>query len=313
MARKPRIHFSGAVYHVILKGLENQAIFKTVGDRRTWEGLVDEGAARFGHTIHAYCWAKDHVQMAVQVSDAPLSKVMQNLSFRYTRYFNKQHKRTGPLFHGRYRAILVDPDVYLNDLVRFIHNSPVRLGTAKSADTAKWTSHAHYVGSDENPAWLSTAAVLQTFGKTDKTSKKAFAKFVDAGKDEGERQDLMRGNEGGRILGDKRFVKKALKPAKVVPKPMTMSQLVKRVCKLEGVKEAALKDQSRARDVSQIRQTIAYLAMELNVATLTASAQRFNRDLTTMSRNQRYFRDRLDSDPALQKHVKTLRKQVMSG
>ncbi len=312
MARKPRIHFSGAVYHVILKGLENQAIFKGVSDRRAWEVLVGEGSARFDHTIIAYCWAKDHVQMAVKVGDVPLSKVMQNLSFRYTRYFNKQHKRSGPLFHGRYKAILIDEDQYLNDLVRFIHNNPVRSKVSKDASSAKWTSHAAYMGTEEH-SWLSTSPVLSTFGKTSKTAKNAFARFVDAGKDETERTDLVRGSEGGRVLGDKKFVKKALKPVKVAPAPMTENQLVKRVCREEGIKELALKSESRARRESQIRQSITYLAMELNIATLTAMADRFNRDLTTMSRNQRYFRDKLAEDRDLQKHVKQLRKKVLAG
>lgn len=312
MARKPRIHFPGAVYHVILKGLENQSIFKNVANRRAWEVLVEEGADRFGHKILAYCWAKDHVQMALQVSDAPLSKVMQNLSFRYTRYFNKVHKRQGPLFHGRYKAVLIDQDVYLNDLVRYIHNNPVRSGAAKSADKAKWTSYADYMGTNEK-TWLNTDAVLNSMGKTPKAARNAFAKFTDAGKDEGVRTDLVRGSEGGRVLGGKRFVAKALKPSKVVPKPMTLNQLVKRVCREENVKEAALKNESRARRESQIRQIIAYLAVELNVATLTALANRFNRDLTTMSRNQRYFRDKLDTDKQLQKHVKALKKAILAG
>lgn len=312
MARKPRIHFSGAVYHVILKGLENQVIFKGVADRRSWEVLVGEGADRFDHTILAYCWAKDHVQMAIKVGDIPLSKVMQNLSFRYTRYFNKQHKKTGPLFHGRYKAILIDEDQYLNDLVRYIHNNPVRSKVSKDASSAKWTSHAAYLGTEEKP-WLNTTAVLSSFGKTAKTSTKAFARFVDAGKDETERTDLVRGSEGGRVLGDKKFVKKALKPLKVAPAPMTQSQLVKRVCREESIKEAALKSDSRARRESQIRQSITYLAMEMNIATLTAMADRFNRDLTTMSRNQRYFRDKLAEDKDMQKHIKQLRKKVLAA
>ncbi len=309
MARKPRIHFNGAVYHVILKGLDGKPVFKNAADRRECESLVEEGVQRFGHRIHAYCWAKDHVQLVVQVADAPLSKIMQNLSFRYTRYFNKQHGLDGPLFHGRYRAILIDPDEYLNDLVRYIHNNPVRNGQAKSAADFKWSSHRVYMG-DEEQAWVTTATVLDTFGKTAKTARKNFAKFVDAGRDEGERVDLMRGSDGGRLLGSARFAKKALKPRKAPTHTVTLNQLVKTVCKEEGVKEAELKNESRARRESQIRQTITYLATELDIASLTALADRFNRDLTTMSRNQRYFRDRLVDDAELSKHVKRLRRTV---
>jgi putative transposase len=99
---------------------------------------------------------------------------------------------------------------------------------------------------------------------------------------------------------------------KVAPKPMTLNQLVKRVCREEGVKEQALKTESRARHESQIRQTITYLAMELNVATLTAMAERFNRDLTTMSRNQRYYRDKLATDTELQKHVRAVQRKILA-
>lgn len=313
MARKPRIHFSGAVYHVILNGLDDQAVFKSVADRRYWESLVADGVSRFGHTIHAYCWAKNHVQIAIQVKDAPLSKIMQNLTFRYTRHFNASHDTSGPLFHGRYKAIVVDADEYLNDLVRFIHNNPVRNGQSKTATAGKWTSHAHYMDDAGAPTWLTSAGVLKSFGKTDKAARTAFSKYVDDARSEGERPDLMKGLEGGRILGDKRFARKALKPAKVVAKPVSLNQLVKRVCKEEGVKETALTTPSRARRESQIRQTITYLAMELDVATLTDLANRFNRDLTTMSRNQRYYRDRLVGDNDLQKSVRKLKKQVLQA
>ena len=312
MARKPRIHFNGAVYHVILRGLDGKPIFRNVADRRAWEALVGEGCERFGHRLHAFCWMKDHVQMAVQIDEAPLSKIMQNLSFRYTRHFNKQHGEEGPLFHGRYKAILIDPDEYLDDLVRFIHNAPVRGGAAKTAEAYRWSSHSSYTGDVERP-WVGTETVLRHFGKTDRSAVPAFERFVAAGRDEGDRPDLMRGTDGGRLLGNARFAKKALKPPKPVEKPMTLTQLVRHVCREEGVKEAALKNESRARRESQIRQIITYLATELGIASLTALADRFNRDLTTMSRNQRYFRDRLVEDDALAKRVRRLRRQVLAA
>ncbi len=313
MARKPRIHFSGAVYHVVLTGLDGQSIYKSVADRRHWESLVEDGVQRFGHSVLAFCWAKNHVQMAIRVKDAPLSKVMQNLTFRYTRYFNSKHDRNGPLFHGRYKAIAIDVDTYLNDLVGYIHNNPVRSGEAKTAAAGKWTSHAGYLDAANEASWLTTSAVLPEFGAIDKAARRAFAKFVEKKAAEGERADLMKGSEGGRLLGDKKFMKKALKPVKPAAKPVTLNQLVKRICKEEGVKEAELTDASRARAQSRIRQSITYLAMELNVGSLTDLAKRFNRDLTTMSRNQRYYRDKLNEDSELQKHVRKLKRQVLAG
>lgn len=313
MARKSRIHFPGAVYHVILSGLEQQPVFKGVADRRFWESLIADGVSRFGHSVHAFCWSRNHVQIAIQVKDVPLSKVMQNLTFRYTRYFNAIHGRKGALFHGRYKAIVIDEATYLNDLVRYIHNNPVRNGQSKSAENAKWTSHAAYLDDAIRPEWLTTSLVLKTFGKTDKAARRSFAGFVQQGLNEGERPDLMRGTAGGRILGDEKFARKALKPTKPAVRLVTLNQLVKRVCREEGVKEAELATASRARAQSKIRQTITYLAMELDVASLTDMANRFNRDLTTMSRNQRYYRDRLTADKPLQQHVRKLRRNVLAG
>lgn len=251
--------------------------------------------------------------MAIQVKDEPLSKVMQNLTFRYTRYFNSNHDRKGPLFHGRYKAIVVDADKYLDDLVGYIHNNPVRNGQSKTASAGKWTSHAGYMDAAVKPDWLTTSTVLKSFGKTDNSARKSFAQFVDQARREGIRPDLMKGSEDGRILGDDKFARKALKPAKVVAKPVTLNQLVKRVCKEEGVKESELTNASRARAESQIRQTITYLAMELGVASLTDMAKRFGRDLTTMSRNQRYYRDKLVDDKPLQKHVRKLKNSVLAS
>ena len=312
MARKPRIHFTGAVYHVVLRGVDDGPIFKTVKDRKQWEALVAEGCQRFGHKIHAYAWLKDRAHFAIEVADAPLSKVMQNLSFRYTRYFNKAHDRTGPLFHGRYKAILIDPDKYLTDLVRYIHVEPLRSGTTKKIDDFKWSGHLAYLGEQETP-WLTTDRVFGELAKTQKTAIKRYtASFKDGLKEE-YRQDLMQGTEGGRLLGDEEFVKKALKPVKKAPKPATLPQLVKLVCGEEKIKEAELKNESRARRESQIRQIITYLAMELEIGTLTDLAKRFNRDLTTMSRNQRYFRDKLVEDAELSKKVKAYRGLVLKS
>lgn len=311
MARKPRIHFRGAVYHVILNGVDEQTIFKSASDRNYCLGLLADGLSRFGHKLHAYCLDRNSVQLAIEVDTTPLSKIMQNLSFRYTRSFNSKHKRKGALFHGRYKAVVIDAEHYLNDLVRYIHNSPVRKRRAADAASGKWTSHAAYTGLVEKPDWLTTSDVLSSFHRNNAKARLAFSQFVDAGKDEGERLDLMRGSSGVRVLGNSRFTKKALKPAKSVDAPITLSQLVKRVCREEGIKEAQLLDESRARRESQVRQTIAYLATELNIATLTATSKRFNRDLTTMSRNQRYYRQKLAEDPTMQKHVRSLRRRIL--
>ena len=128
MPRKPRLHVPGGLYHVILRGNDRQNIFFDTEDRRRWESLIEEGLRRYKHRIHAYCWMTNHVHMAIQCHDVPLSGFMSLVASRYARSTNKKVNRTGHLFERRHRAILVQADSYLKELVRYIHFNPVRSG-----------------------------------------------------------------------------------------------------------------------------------------------------------------------------------------
>lgn len=312
MARKPRIHFKGAIYHVVLIGQDDATIFKSVADRKDWESLVAEGCQRFGHKVLAYSWMNKQANLVIRVGDAPLSRIMQNLSFRYTRAYNKRHGFEGPLFRGRYKAILIDPDAYLGELVSYVHSIPVRAGKAKNAVDFRWSSHAEYLNG-KGPEWLDTEQALSHFGSTNRTAVTAFKKFVLAGKSAPELVELSRGNEGGRLLGDKKFLKKVLKPIHKKASTVSLAQIVRYVCQQEKIKEAELKTPSRSRRISRMRQLITCIAMDLEVASLTDMAKRYNRDLTTMSRNQRYFREKLAEDAPQQQKLKAYKNVLLNA
>ncbi|MFN2356956.1 MAG: transposase [Desulfotignum sp.] len=96
---------------------------------------------------------KNHVHLAIQVGETPLSQIMQNVSFRYTRHINSRQKRFGHLFQGRYKAILIDKDNYLLELVRYIHCNPVRAKICENPADYQWSSHNAYLGIQKYP-WL---------------------------------------------------------------------------------------------------------------------------------------------------------------
>ena len=114
MARKPRIHYPGAFYHVILCGNGGQEIFYSKADRSRFYLPLQEGIERYGHRFHAFCLMTNHLHLVVQVGAMPLAKILQNISFRYTRYINKKKKRNGQLLQGRYKAILMLIAICLN-------------------------------------------------------------------------------------------------------------------------------------------------------------------------------------------------------
>ena len=113
------------------------------------------------------------------------------------------------MFQGRYKAILVDADNYLLELVRYIHLNPVRAGIVENPHDYAWSGHRAYLGIKVLP-WLETDWVLSQFAKRLKTRRQRYEAFVRAGKEEGYRQEFHHGGEDGRVLADNRFLEQVL-------------------------------------------------------------------------------------------------------
>ena len=92
----------------------------------------------------------NHALLAIQTGSQPLSPIMQNVSFHYTRWINKWQKRVGHLFQGRYKALLVDQERYLPALIRYIHLNPIRAGIVKELAEFPWNDRLRLeVGNDQ--------------------------------------------------------------------------------------------------------------------------------------------------------------------
>lgn len=210
MARKPRIHYPGAFYHVTLRGNGKQDIFFEEQDRYRFYLLLQEGVERYHHQVHAFCLMTNHIHLVVQVAEIPLSRIMQNLSFRYTRWVNWRHDRSGHLFQGRYKAVLVDGDSYLLELVRYVHLNPVRARMVPTPDEYPWTSHGAYCGRETLP-WLTTDQTLAMFAEKRERAVRAYTAFMRDGLAEGRRPEFHgEGIADSRIFGEDDFVERMI-------------------------------------------------------------------------------------------------------
>src|SRR6185436_16079405 len=116
--RKPRLQYKGACYHVIARGNHRQKVFLEAGDYVRYLNYLGETTRERNFKIYAYCLMPNHVHLFLeQESDFPLSRTMQRLQTAYTCFFNQNHHKSGHLFQGRYKSILVDTDTYLLQLV----------------------------------------------------------------------------------------------------------------------------------------------------------------------------------------------------
>ncbi len=287
----------------MLRGNGGQEIFFDEEDRYHLYLLLQRGVERYGHRIHGFCCMTNHIHLAIQVADKPLSEIMQNLSFRYTRWVNKKQARTGHLFQGRYKAILVDADAYLLELVRYIHLNPVRAGMVDNPVGYAWSGHRAYLGMETLP-WVESEWVLARFAKRLKTCRKRYESFVLAGIKEGHREEFHRGGEDGRVLADDRFLERVLGKTYQISQEVALSDIVVKVCEEYGVSEEELRGPSRNRAISEARAVIGLLARRLGGNTIKEVAHYFQRDASTFSRqignidakakNSGRLRERLD-------------------
>ncbi|MBM2805453.1 MAG: hypothetical protein HW419_3346, partial [Deltaproteobacteria bacterium] len=98
MGRKPRVHFPGALYHVIVRGNQRQATFRSDADRRRYLELLNQYRTRYGFHLYAYVLMSNHVHLLLEVGETPLAKAMQGLQQSYTLYFNRKYQLVGHLF-----------------------------------------------------------------------------------------------------------------------------------------------------------------------------------------------------------------------
>jgi len=306
MARKPRVHIPGGIYHVMLRGNGGQDVFFLDDDRYQLYLLFQEGVERYGHRIHGFCLMTNHLHLAIQVGETALSKIMQNLAFRYTRWVNRRQSRMGHLFQGRYKAVLVDGDAYLLELVRYIHLNPVRAGLVQEAGEYRWSGHRAYLGLEELP-WLSTEWLLGHFAKRKDAARRRYAKFVGDGIGEGHREDFHGGESDTRVLGDERFVERVLAKSSACERPdLTLADVEGKVVKVYGLKPAQLGVRGRQRKPAEARAVIASLAVKFDVATLTEVAHRYERDVATISEGVRRVQLRANSSSTFRAHYEKL-------
>lgn len=200
MSRPLRIEFPGATYHVMNRGLASQPIFRTEADRGTFLKGLSEVRTRWGLRIFAYCLMRNHYHLCVQTPQVPLSRVMRHIDGVYTQRHNRRHRRDGPLFRGRYRAILVEADRYLLAVVRYIHQNPVMAGAVLRPEQYRWSSLRAYLTPRGRPAWLDTEMVLATF----RGRRPALLAFM-RGQPEAEVMAFYRAGRSAPILGTEPF------------------------------------------------------------------------------------------------------------
>lgn len=200
MTRPPRLHSPGLLYHVYSRGNNRQKIFMTEVDLKRFIVNLDRFKQRFNFKLYAFCLMPTHFHLLIEVSDVPLSKIMQVISTAYSMYFNKKYDFVGHVFQGRFKSIIVDKDEYLLQVVRYIHLNPVRARLVKHPGDFQWSSYNDYLG--RAPSLVERQEVLNMISTSAAAQVRKFEDFSLAGVQEDFDPEKLsiRG-----VLGDQKF------------------------------------------------------------------------------------------------------------
>ena len=214
VARKLRVLFAGAIYHVMFRGNARQRIFHGDGDRERILWRLAASANTYQVDVYLYCLMNNHVHLLVCTPLGNLDRFMSSLLTGYTVYFNRRHDSVGHVLQGRYKAQVVAGDEYLLKLSRYLHLNPVFIGAWKRKPAGerlahlrqyRWSSYPAYLGQVKAASWLKTGPLLALGQRFGEQRGNGYGQYVEAGLvREDADQALWAGN--ALALGDAAFV-----------------------------------------------------------------------------------------------------------
>jgi len=217
MPRQARIDATGALHHVICRGIERKRIFMDDAD-------LDHFVERLGSVLlksstACFAWAllPNHFHLLLRTGREPIATVMRRLLTGYAVYFNRRHNRHGHLFPNRYKSILCQEDPYLFELVRYIHLNPLRARLVTDIEGLEhypYSGHSRLIGKYASD-WQDTKTVLSLFSEKVRTARCLYREYVKKGLSIGKRKELtggglLRSTDGWEVLKDMRQVGYAL-------------------------------------------------------------------------------------------------------
>lgn len=214
MSRPLRIQYPDAYYHVTCRGNEKQKIFRDARDREEFIRLLTRSVDIFAVRVLAYALMPNHFHLLICTPKGNLAEFMRHFNICYTGAFNRRYKRSGHLYQGRYKALLIDKDSYLLEVSRYVHLNPLRLKSKEPLDK-RWqdlsvneaTSFPGYLNRKRRKDFVCYSTILDCFNPDGGKAGRDYKKFAADGIKKNIPSPLEKGKGTG-IIGEKSFVER---------------------------------------------------------------------------------------------------------
>jgi REP element-mobilizing transposase RayT len=294
MPRLARIDAPGVLHHIMIRGIERRKIFLNNEDREDFLERLAKLLPETKTTCYAWVFIPNHAHFLFRTGLVPLATLMRRLLTGYAVGFNRRHSRHGQLFQNRYKSILCQEDRYLKELVRYIHLNPIRTGLVSSLTELNkypYAGHSVLMGKSNRP-WQDVQYVLGHFGRSAYRAQKAYLGYVEAGLEQGRRDQLTGGglirSLGGwqevrklrvtgqthmmsdeRILGEPEFVDSILSQAnekyerryQLKRQGYDLDRIAKRVAEIYGMEKREILSKGRQHSRVKARSLLCFWAV----------------------------------------------------
>jgi REP element-mobilizing transposase RayT len=312
LARPLRIEFHNAFYHITSRGNERKAIFRTTKDREKFLNYLESAHDRYGAIIHVYCLMENHYHLLLETPRGNLSQILHHINGAYTTYFNMRHGRSGHLFQGRFKAILVEKDSYGQELSRYIHLNPVRAGLVKNPLGYRWSSYQYFIGEQREPSWLTTGWILGYFGGSGGRVYRKYREFVEEGVTKRLENPLEK-VVASTFLGGEEFIRKIweerLGGKKIDRRNIPFMREALRgpvPGEIEGVAAKVIGE-----DHPLYWKICVYLSHQFSGRSLEEVGRHFGIKGAAVSQMSRRFRNTLQEDKKIEKLVESIKKKLL--
>jgi putative transposase len=215
MARPLRIEYKGAFYHVTSRGNERKEIFRRLEDYERFKHYLSEAQDKYDYLLHGYVLMTNHYHLILETKKANLHQIMHYLNGSYTTYFNLENGRSGHLFQGRYKGVVIEVDNYLLELSRYIHLNPVRADLVKRPEEYAHSSYRFFIGLGKKKEKIVTRDRIWGMISGDRRrAVQKYKRYVEEGMKK-ENRDPLKSIYGGAILGSGEFIQEMLEKGEV--------------------------------------------------------------------------------------------------